>query len=379
MIFLQSNIISGFNEDRLLSSQLENLNMAKKIKVGITLGDINGIGPEVVIKALADPKMMERITPIIYGSSKALAYHKNIVKDVNFSFVSITDLKNAAYNKVNIINAWPEEVNINLGEATEEGGKCAYTFMKRAVEDIKTGGLDALVTAPINKKAMTMAGFQHKGHTEFLTEALKAPESVMTMVSDSAIIAVATNHLAVKDIASKLNKDKIIRKLKVLSKALKQDFGKERPTIAVLGLNPHAGDEGVIGTEEQDFIIPAIKEAKKNEVLVTGPYPADGFFGGSQFTKVDAILAMYHDQGLVPFKLMSFGDGVNFTAGLPIVRTSPDHGTAYAIAGKNEADPSSMRKALWLAQDLVRNRKDFLEGRRDKMKKTSKPQEEIQD
>jgi len=353
--------------------------MAKKIKVGITIGDINGVGAEVIIKALTAPKMMDYITPIIYGSTKALAYHKNIVKDVSFSFVSITDITNAAYNKVNVINAWTDDVSINLGQATIEGGKCALLAMERAVVDIQAGAIDALVTAPINKKAMELAGFQHKGHTEFLTEALKSPESVMTMVSDSAIISVATNHVPIKDVAGKLNKEKIIRKLKVLSKSLKQDFGKERPTIAVLGLNPHAGDNGVIGKEEEDFIIPAIKEAKKNEVFVSGPYPADGFFGGSDFTKVDAILAMYHDQGLVPFKLMSFGDGVNFTAGLPIIRTSPDHGTAYDIAGKNKADGSSMRKAIYLAKDLFNNRKEFVDGKRDKVKKMPKRQEEIQD
>ena len=353
--------------------------MAKKIKIGITIGDINGIGPEVIIKALSESKMMDYFKPVIYGSTKALAYHKNIVKDANFTFVSITDIHNAAFNKVNVINAWTDDVNIEMGKPTAESGKCALLALERAVKDIKEGHLDALVTAPISKHAMNMAGFAHKGHTEFLTESLSAPESVMTMVADDTIIAVATNHLAIKDVAGKLNKDKITRKLKVLNKALKQDFGIERPTIGVLGLNPHAGDEGVIGREENEFITPAIKDAKKNEVLVSGPYPADAFFGGSEFKKVNAILAMYHDQGLIPFKLMSFGNGVNFTAGLPIVRTSPDHGTAYDIAGKNIADPASMRKALFLARDLFYNRKLYMEGQKDRVKKTPKPQEGIQD
>ncbi len=353
--------------------------MAKKIKIGITIGDINGIGPEVIIKALSAPKMMDYFIPIIYGSTKALAYHKNIIKDANFNYVSIKDIHNASYNKVNVINAWDEDVNIDLGVPSAESGKCAFKAMERAVQDIKDGHLEVLVTAPINKKAMSMADFQHKGHTEYLTESLKAPETVMTMVSDDNIIAVATNHIAIKDVAGKLNKDKLIRKMKVLSKSLRQDFGKEKPTIGVLGLNPHAGDDGVIGTEEKDFIIPALKEAKKNEVFVNGPYPADGFFGSSTFNKVDAILAMYHDQGLVPFKLMSFGEGVNFTAGLPIIRTSPVHGTAYEIAGKNKANSDSMRKALYLAKDLYQNRKFYDEAKKDKLRKTPKSQEEIQD
>lgn len=353
--------------------------MAKKIKIGITIGDINGIGPEVIIKALSQPKMMDFFIPIIYGSTKALAYHKNIVKDPNFNYVSIKDIHNASYNKVNVINAWDEEVNIDLGVPSAESGRCAFKAMERAVQDIKDGHLEILVTAPINKKAMSLAEFQHKGHTEYLTETLKAPETVMTMVSDSSIIAVATNHVAIKDVAGKLNKDKLIRKLKVLSKSLRQDFGKEKPTIGVLGLNPHAGDDGVIGSEEKDFIIPALKEAKKNEVFVNGPYPADGFFGSSTFKKVDAILAMYHDQGLVPFKLMSFGEGVNFTAGLPIIRTSPVHGTAYEIAGKNKANPDSMRKALYLAKDLYNNRKFYDDAKKDRLRKKPKSQEEIQD
>lgn len=353
--------------------------MASKIKIGITIGDVNGVGPEVIIKALSHPRMMDYITPVIYGSTKALSYHKNIVKDANFPYVSVKDGKNLAYNKINVINCWTEETNITLGQPTKESGRYALMAMERAVEDAKAGLLDAIVTAPINKHAMELAGFKHVGHTEFLAEAFDASEVVMTMVSDSAVIGVATNHLPLKDVAGKIEKKKLIRKLKVLSKSLKQDFGKDRPTIGVLGLNPHAGDNGVIGTEEKDFIEPAIKEAKRNDVLVAGPYPADGFFGGSDFKKVDAILAMYHDQGLIPFKLMSFGDGVNFTAGLPIVRTSPDHGTAYGIAGQNKADAGSMRKALYLAKDLYNNRRLYAETGKDPLKKMSKPQEEIQD
>ncbi len=353
--------------------------MASKIKIGITIGDINGIGPEVIIKALSHPSISNHITPVIYGSTKALSYHKNIVKDANFPFVSVKDGRNLSYNKINVINCWTDETNITLGQASKESGKFALMAMERAVQDAKEGLIDALVTAPINKKAMELAGFKHIGHTEYLAEAFNSSEVVMTMVSDSAVIAVASNHVPVKDIVTHLDKKKIIRKLKVLNKSLKQDFGKSRPTIAVLGLNPHAGDKGVIGSEEIDFIEPAIKEAKRNDVLVAGPYPSDGFFGGSDFKKVDAILAMYHDQGLIPFKLMSFGDGVNFTAGLPIIRTSPDHGTGYDIAGQNKANAGSMRKALYLAKDLYNNRKEAEADSKDSLKKTSKPKEEIQD
>ncbi|MBT8189561.1 MAG: 4-hydroxythreonine-4-phosphate dehydrogenase PdxA [Saprospiraceae bacterium] len=350
-----------------------------KIKIGITIGDMNGIGPEVIIKALAHPKMTDFFIPIIYGSSKIMSYHKNIVKDPNFTYVSIRHADNAAYNKVNVMNVTEDNINITLGQATEEGGKIAYLALEKAVEDAQAGRIDAIVTAPINKAAMEMAGFKHVGHTEFLTEAFAAPESVMTMVSEDVIISLASNHVSMKDLPEATNKNKIIRKLKVLSKALKQDFAQEKPTIAVLGLNPHAGDKGVIGTDEEDYIIPAIKEAKNNGVLASGPYSADGFFGTGGFKKVNAILAMYHDQGLIPFKLLSFGNGVNFTAGLPVVRTSPDHGTAYDIAGRNMASGDSMRRALFLAKDLYKNREQFIDDTKDPVKKAPKPQEEIQE
>ena len=343
-----------------------------KIKIGITLGDMNGIGPEVIIKALSSPGMTDYFIPIIYGSTKVLAYHKNLLDASNFNYVSINDIENASYKKINVINVWQEEVSINLGQPTKEGGKYAFMAMERAVQDAKAGHIDAIVTAPINKEAMQMSGYKHVGHTEYLTEAFEAAETVMTMVSDDNIIAVASNHVPVKEIANKLDKKTIIRKLKVLAKTLKQDFGKERPTIGVLGLNPHAGDSGVIGSEEEDFIIPALKEAKRNDVFVSGPFPADGFFGSNDFKKVDAILAMYHDQGLIPFKLMSFGQGVNYTAGLPVIRTSPDHGTAYTIAGQNKADATSMRKALYLAKDLFNSRRIHLESSANPIKRTVK-------
>jgi 4-hydroxythreonine-4-phosphate dehydrogenase len=353
--------------------------MSKKIKLGITIGDFNGIGPEIIIKALSNQQLLEYITPVIYGSSKVMAYHKNIVKNNNFSFVSVNDIKNIAYNRINVYNVTDQQYNIELGKASAESGQLAMKAMEQAVIDARNGDIDAIVTAPINKSAMQMADFAHIGHTEFLTEKFGASETTMTLVSDNIRIALASNHVAVENIVQSLSKEKLIKKMKVLNKSMKQDFGIEKPVIAVLGLNPHAGDDGVIGQQEQEFIKPAIKEAKNNGVLVSGPFPADGFFGSGDFRKFDAVLAMFHDQGLVPFKLLSFGKGVNFTAGLPIIRTSPDHGTAYPIAGKNEASPSSMLKAIYLAKDLYLNRKEYLEATKDPVKKTPKRQEEIQD
>lgn len=349
--------------------------MQKKIKIGITIGDMNGIGPEVIIKALSHPQITNYFIPIIYGSAKILAYHKNIVKDTSFNFVSIKHVDNAAHNKINVFNVWDETSNIELGVASKESGRFAMLALEQAVKDAKEGLIQAIVTAPINKNAMKMANFGHVGHTEYLTKEFEARETAMTMVSDSVIISLASNHTPINNVGEELNKKTIIRKLKVLTKSLKQDFGLERPKIAILGLNPHAGDDGVIGTEEEEYIKPAIKEAKNNDVLAAGPYPADGFFGSGDFKKFDAILAMYHDQGLIPFKLLSFGAGVNFTAGLPIIRTSPDHGTAYAIAGKNMADPDSMRKAIFLAKDLFLNRERALDDGRDPVKKSDKVQE----
>jgi len=358
---------------------MQKSNMSKKVKIGISIGDYNGIGPEVIIKALSHPVVLEHITPVIYGSSKVMAYHKNIVKNNNFSFVSVNDTKHISYNRINVFNVWDEQANIELGKATEEGGKYAFKALETAVEHAKSGEIDALVTAPINKAAMQLAGFRHTGHTEYLQEKFNASDTGMTMVSDAIKVALVSNHKAVSEVAGQITKERIIGKFNVLLKALVEDFGHEKPTIAVLGLNPHAGDEGLIGNEEIEVIKPAIKEAKNHGLLVSGPYPADGFFGQGDFRKFDAVLAMYHDQGLIPFKLLSFGKGINYTAGLPIVRTSPDHGTAYNIAGKNMASGASMRKAIYMAKDLFLNRKAYKESTRDPVKKVPKHQEEIQE
>lgn len=341
-----------------------------KVKIGITIGDMNGIGPEVIIKALANNPATKHFIPIIYGSSKVMAYHKNIVKQTDFSFSTIDQAKNAYTSKPNVLNCWNDNVNITLGVASEEGGKFAALALEKAVEDAKNGLIEAIVTAPINKKAMQMSGFQYPGHTEFLTEKFGQDNSLMMMISETLRVALVTNHVPVFNLKEKITLDRIKVKLNILNKTLRQDFGYEKPTIAVLGLNPHAGDDGAIGTEEESLIRPVIIEAKKQGMVVVGPYPADGFFGSSKFMRVDGVLAMYHDQGLTAFKTLSFGKGVNYTAGLPVVRTSPDHGTAYDLAGGNQADPGSMRSAINLALDLVKNKRDYKQMHANPLKKT---------
>jgi 4-hydroxythreonine-4-phosphate dehydrogenase len=331
------------------------------ITIGITCGDINGIGLEIILRALALQGAGKNFRTVVYGSTKTAAYHKNIISEENIQFFTINTPAEAVAGQMNFINCWTDNVNITLGKATDVGGQCARLALEKAVQDFKSGAIDALVTAPINKKAMQMAGFPFIGHTEYITSELGAKDSLMLMVSDSLRIGVVTNHLPVKEVAAAITREKVLRKILIMAETLKVDFNIDRPTIAVLGLNPHAGEEGEIGKEEETIIRPAIEDAKNKGVLVFGPYPADGFFGSGQYHKFDGVLAMYHDQGLVPFKLLAFGEGVNYTAGLSAVRTSPDHGTAYDIAGKGEADISSFIKALYLAADIVRNRTEYLE------------------
>lgn len=347
----------------------------EKIKLGISIGDINGIGLEVIIKTLMPEQMLESCIPILYGSSKVVSYHKNIVNS-DFQFHSVRTVHQINPTKINIVNCWQDNVNITLGKATEEGGQYALQSLDSAVKDLKSGHIDALVTAPINKEAMKMAGFGFAGHTEFLAYRLESNGSLMFMVNDELRIGLVTNHLPLEQVVPQLTKERIIEKIKIMHASLKQDFGIERPTIAVLGLNPHAGDNGVIGEEELQIIRPAIVECKKEGMLVNGPVAADGFFGSQQYKKYDAILAMYHDQGLIPFKLLSFGQGINFTAGLPGIRTSPDHGTGFEIAGKNMADPSSFRRAVFLAVDLARNRKLYSDILANVVVKREQPQED---
>ncbi len=337
--------------------------MNNSITIGITCGDINGIGLEVILKALLLKKIGQQHRLVIYGSTKVVAYHKNIITPENIQFFPIAHPEEAQPGRINIINCWTENVNITLGKPTEIGGKCAYLALERAVGDLKAGSIDALVTAPINKKAMQMANFPFVGHTEYLTQAVGSKESLMLLVSDDLRVGLVTNHLPLREVPAALSVQKVLQKMLILSETLKVDFAINKPTIAVLGLNPHAGDEGTIGDEEETIIKPALQQAKEAGVLAYGPFAADGFFGSGQFRKFDAILAMYHDQGLAPFKTFSFSEGVNYTAGLPVVRTSPDHGTAYDMAGSGSADDTSFIRALHLAADIVRSRNEYIEIR----------------
>jgi len=327
------------------------------MRIGITSGDINGVGPEVILKSLSGNGALQRHTIVIYGSGKVMAYHKNIIKDIDIQFSNVSTASQAGNGKVSVVNCWNEDIQIKLGKATPEAGQFAHVALDRAVNDFKDGHIDVLVTAPINKSTMDPMSFPYAGHTEYLEHSLGAMSSLMTMVSDDLRIALTTNHEPITKVPELLTKETVMRKINLFYHSLKKDFGIEKPTIAVLGLNPHAGDEGKIGTEEQELIQPIINELKEKGVLLFGPYSADGFFGSGNFSKFDGILAMYHDQGLIPFKTMSFGKGVNYTAGMDYVRTSPDHGTGYDIAGQNIADPRSMRNAIYAAIDIFNNRK----------------------
>ncbi len=350
----------------------------QKLKIGVSIGDINGIGLEIILKTFSNPAIADICTPIVYGSSKVVSYHKNIV-NIDFHFQSLRNADRPNNNKINIVNCWPENVNITLGKPTELSGKYAIKSLESAVDDLQKGLVDALVTAPINKEAMQMAGFPYPGHTEFLENKLNASDSLMFMVSGQLRVGLVTNHFPLGEVTSALTKDLILRKINLMHESLKVDFGIERPTIAVLGLNPHAGDNGAIGREEDQLIRPAVVESKKKGMVVVGPFAADGFFGSGQYRKYDAVLAMYHDQGLVPFKLLSFGQGVNFTAGLGQVRTSPDHGTGYDIAGSNQADPSSFRQAIFTAMDIARSRREYAEMHANPLSQKAKIDSNVED
>jgi len=341
-----------------------------KIKVGITQGDINGIGYEVIIKTLSDPRINDFCIPVVYGSSKVAAYHRKALNIENFSLNVVNSVSEVNPRRSNIINCTDDEIKVELSKSTEEAGAAALLALERATADLKEGLIDVLVTAPINKKNIQSDKFKFPGHTEYLEQKFgNGKKGLMLMVNDILKVAVATGHLPLKDVASNVTEERILSKLKELNLSLIRDFGVVRPRIAVLGLNPHAGDDGVLGTEEQEIIIPAIRKANDKGVLCFGPYPADGFFGAGSFTHFDAVLAMYHDQGLVPFKAISMESGVNYTAGLPVIRTSPAHGTAYDKAGIGEASEESFRNALYLACDIFNNRKTYSEITKNPLKK----------
>ena len=333
--------------------------MARKLVVGITQGDGNGIGYEVIIKALADERMLDLCTPVIYGSSKIFGFYKNQIHNIDqINTNVISSAKDVHQKRVNIVNCLPENVFVEPGQSTAESAKAAMTSLERAVADIKEGYIDVLVTAPINKRAMVGEGFGYTGHTEYLEKEFGVDEVAMIMVCDRLKVGVVTGHIALKDVVKNITREKIVRKLRLMKDSLERDFGIDAPKIAVLGLNPHCGDGGLLGDEEQQIILPAVQDANEEGILAFGPYSPDGFFGTS-YSRFDAVLAMYHDQGLTPFKALAFEEGVNFTAGLPIVRTSPDHGTAYEMAGRDMADPRSMMAAIYTAIDIFNSRADY--------------------
>ena len=334
----------------------------QKIKVGITQGDINGIGYEVILKTLMDSQLLEICTPVIYGSPKVASFHRKMLNIENFNLNIIKTASEAHSKRVNIVNCTDEEIKVEIGQSTQTAGEASFVALEKATEELKKGLINVLITAPINKKNIQSDKFHFPGHTEYLEKIFgEKNDSLMLMVSNNLRIAVATTHLPLAKVPQELTTEIILKKLRQLHQSLVQDFSINLPRIAVLGLNPHAGDEGTLGKEEQEIIIPALKQAEKENIICIGPYPADGFFGSGSFSKFDAVLAMYHDQGLIPFKCLAMESGVNYTAGLSIVRTSPAHGTAYDIAGQNIASEESFRSALYLACDVFRSRKDYKE------------------
>lgn len=331
----------------------------KKLKplIGITIGDFNGIGPEIILKTLGDIEITKFFTPVIYGSVKLLnKYRKllNLSEENAFQFVS--DVKHCVDRKINVFNCWQEDYEPEPGKITEQAGKCAFLSLKTATDHLKKGLISGMVTAPINKKNIQNPDFNFIGHTEYLQAEFNAQDVLMFMVSEQLKVAVVSMHVPVNKIVSDISKEKIEGKLNLMLNSLKKDFGIQKPKIAVLGLNPHAGDGGAIGIEDKDIIKPLIENYKNKGEIVMGPFPADGFFAAESYRKFDAVLAMYHDQGLTPFKMLAFEDGVNFTAGLSAIRTSPDHGTAYDIAGKGIANESSFRESLFLVLSIIKNR-----------------------
>ena len=327
-----------------------------RIKIGITQGDINGVGYEVILKTFSEPMMLELCTPVIYGSPKVAAYHRKAL-ELSTNFSIINSAADAADNRLNIVNCIDEEVKVEFSKPDAEAGKAALNALEKAIEECREGLIDVMVTAPINKHTIQSEEFAFPGHTEYIEQKLgEGRKALMILLKNDFRVALVTGHIPVSQIASTLTKELIEEKLAIFNQSLKLDFGISAPRIAVLALNPHAGDGGLLGTEEQEVIIPALQEMSAKGILCYGPYPADGFMGSGNFAAFDGVLAMYHDQGLAPFKALAMDEGVNYTAGLPVVRTSPAHGTAYDIAGKGIASEDSFRQAVYVAIDVFRNR-----------------------
>lgn len=330
--------------------------LQEKPRIGITIGDLNGIGPEVVMKALADNRVLSIVTPVIYGSAKVLAFYKKLLALEEFNFSPVRGKGQFVSKSINVVNCWEEVIEINPGKATRETGTASLRALQCACAELKEGLIDALVTAPIDKHSIHSEEFPFKGHTEYLAREFGGGESLMFMVSETLRVGLVTDHEPLKDVASLITRERLEAKLKLMEHSLRKDFGINKPKIAVLGLNPHAGDGGLIGKEDEDIVRGVVADQRNKGKLVFGPLPADGFFGTAQYRQYDAVLAMYHDQGLIPFKTIAFENGVNFTAGLSIIRTSPDHGTGYNIAGKDQASESSMREAIFQAGEIFRQR-----------------------
>lgn len=347
------------------------MHIENKPVIGLTCGDVNGIGLEIIIKTVGDSRLLEICTPVIFANNKVLNFYRKALPDINFNFTSSKDLSRINHKQVNLCNCWEEEVAITPGTLSETGGKYAVMSLVNAAQALKEGKIDGLVTAPIHKKNTQSEQFNFTGHTPYLKNIFGANDVVMFMVAENMRVGLVTEHVPVKEIAQYITKENIISKLNIINNSLKKDFGIDKPKIAVLGLNPHAGDEGLIGKEDEEIIRPAIKEAKQKDIFCFGPYSSDAFFARGQYEKFDAVLAMYHDQGLIPFKSLAIGEGVNYTAGISGVRTSPDHGVAFDIAGKGKADEASFRAAIFSAVDIINSRRDFAENRKNPLKKIS--------
>ena len=344
-------------------------NPINKPVIGVSCGDLNGIGIELIIKTFSDARMLDICTPVIFASNKLINFYRKTLPDVNFNFQNLKDPARPYPRQVNLFTCWEEEVNITPGQLTEAGGRYAVKSLQAAVQALKAKHIEALVTAPIHKKNVQSPEFNFSGHTPFLQQFFGADDVVMLMCAENMRVGLVTEHVPVKDIAQHITRQAILKKIFILKECLQKDFGIDKPKIAVLGLNPHAGDEGLVGKEEEEQIKPAIKEAKHNNILAFGPYSADAFFARGSYDKFDAVLAMYHDQGLIPFKSLAIGEGVNYTAGLPAIRTSPDHGTAFDIAGKDRADETSFRKAIFTAVDILQQQGEYAQNRANPMKR----------
>lgn len=342
--------------------------MQEKPIIGITTGDLNGVGPELIIKTFSDPRMLDLCIPVIFASSKLINFYKKLIADTPFNFTATKDLNTLNPKTVNLFNCWDEEVSIQPGVLTDIGGKYAVRSLMVATQCLKDGQLQAIVTAPIHKGNTSLPDFQYTGHTPFLKDKFGVKDVLMLLYTDNLRMGLVTEHIPVAQISSAITKETLLSKIQILRDSLIRDFGIDKPRIAVLGLNPHAGDDGKIGTEEQTILKPAIEGLQQQGHLVYGPYSADAFFARSSYNQFDAVLAMYHDQGLIPFKTIAGGSGVNYTAGMPVIRTSPDHGTAFDIAGRDLADPASFREAVFQAISLLRQRRSYAEATANPLK-----------